>query len=69
MIDDFFNRFNINKDMIRLIKVSGLSDEHIKNIENIIKEHGVENFEWVEAGAVISCHGGPGAVGLVGIEN
>ena len=69
MIDDFLKRFDINKDMIRLIKVHGLSDEHIQNVESILKEHGVKNFEWVEAGAVISCHGGPGAMGLVGIEN
>lgn len=68
-IEDFFNRFDINRNNIRLVGVHGLSDEHIKKVENILKDNGVEEFEWIDAGAVISCHGGPGAVGIVGIEN
>ncbi len=68
MIDDFFERFHIDKSMIRLVRVQDLSDSHMSEIEEILKEHGVENIEWFEAGSVISCHGGPGAVGLVGVE-
>lgn len=68
MIDDFFERFDIDKSMIRLVRVQDLSDSHMSEIEVILKEHGVENIEWFEAGSVISCHGGPGAVGLVGVE-
>ena len=68
MIDDFFERFDIDKSMIRLVRVQDLSDSHMSEIEEILKEHGVENIEWFEAGSVISCHGGPGAVGLVGVE-
>ncbi len=69
MIDDFFNRFDVDLGNIRLVKVHGLSDDHVKNVEKILKEHGVKKFEWVDAEAVISCHGGPGAVGIVSIEN
>lgn len=68
MIDGFFERFDIDKSMIRLVRVQDLSDSHMSEIEEILKEHGVENIEWFEAGSVISCHGGPGAVGLVGVE-
>ena len=68
MIDDFFERFDIDKSMIRLVRVQDLSDSHMSEIEEILKDYGVENIEWFEAGSVISCHGGPGAVGLVGVE-
>lgn len=68
MIEDFFQRFNLNRDFIRLIKVHGLSEEYRLDIEEIVKSHGVKQFEWIDAGAVIACHGGPGAVGIVGIE-
>ena len=68
LIEDFFNRFNIDKDSLLLVKVHGLSDEHIKNIELILEEHGIKEPKWIDAGAVISCHGGPGAFGIVGIE-
>lgn len=68
MIEDFFTRFDVDKKMIRLVKVHGLTEEQMAEVEGYVKEHGVENVEWFEAGAVIACHGGPGAVGLVGIE-
>lgn len=68
LINDFFSRFNIDKDSILLVKVHGLSEEHIKNIGEILKEHGIDRPKWFDAGAVISCHGGPGAMGIVGIE-
>lgn len=68
MIDDFFNRFDVDRKSLLLVRVHGLSDKHVENVENILKEHGVEEIKWLDAGAVISCHGGPGAVGLVGIE-
>ena len=43
-------------------------DEHTKEIaENAAKECGVKKITWVRTGGVITCHGGPGAFGVVGI--
>lgn len=69
MIDKFFSRFELDRETIRLVKVHGLEKKDIIEIETILKEQGVTKTEWVDDGAVISCHGGPGAVGLAGIEN
>lgn len=69
MINNFFDRFDINKNTIRMIRTNGLSLEHQKEVENLLIENGAKNIEWFDANAVISCHGGPGAVGIVGIEN
>lgn len=68
MINDFFNKFDIDKEFIRAGSTPGLSDEHQQEIIKLIKGHGVKEVEWLEAKAVISTHGGPGAVGFVGIE-
>ncbi|MDI9517747.1 MAG: DegV family protein [Bacillota bacterium] len=68
MINDFFNKFDIDKEFIRAGSTPGLSDEHQQEIIKLIKGHGVKEVEWLEAKVVISTHGGPGAVGFVGIE-
>ena len=38
-------------------------------IINLLKEKGINEVKWMQAGAVISSHGGPGAIGIAGIEN
>lgn len=68
MIDSYFSKYNVDKDNILLVKSKGLSNNHIEKIERYMETHGVKNFDWIEAGAVISCHGGPGAFGFVGLE-
>lgn len=68
MFEDYFNKFDIDKTSIRVVKVHGLSDAQVKDIEELLEGHGVKDVEWVDAGSVISCHGGPGAMGIVGFE-
>lgn len=68
MIDDFFADLNPNLDSIILTEVEGLSASDKIAIENKVKEKGVEEVEWIKTGAVIACHGGPGAFGIVGVE-
>ena len=44
-------------------------DYNYKKItSDFLRENGIEKARWMEAGAVISSHGGPGAIGIVGIE-
>ena len=69
MLGNFFKNPNINLDTVRLIKVEGLSSEQQSEITQIVEENINRKPEWFDAGAVISCHGGPGAFGIVGFEN
>ena len=46
----------------------GLDESIKRNMEDIVKETGFENITWIQAGAMISTHAGPGGFGIVGIE-
>ena len=44
-------------------------DESIKQrMDEIAKENGFENVKWIQAGAMISTHAGPGGFGIAGLE-
>lgn len=69
VINDYFERHNVDLDNVKLIRAEGLSQEQQDDIASLIKEKGVTKIEWLDPGAVISTHGGEGAFGIVGIEN
>jgi len=69
MIDHFFQEYDFDKENITVAKVDRLSDQDMLKIEEHLKNQGVNEFNWLSAGAVISTHGGPGAFGIVGLEN
>jgi len=68
LIRDYFNKYDIDRAQLYLIYSIGL-DETIKTrMEAIAKENGFNNIYWVQAGAMISTHAGPGGFGIAGIE-
>lgn len=68
MIDDFFNNYNIDHETILVGGAPDVDNQQKENIFGLLKNNGLSTTEWIEAGAVISSHGGPGAVGITGIE-
>lgn len=68
MIQDFFDTYDIVPDTVLVGGAPGVTDDQKEMIFNLLKEHDVSTTRWVETGAVISSHGGPGAVGLAGIK-
>lgn len=68
MLKDFFAKYNLKKEHIYLIWAPGFSDESKKIVEDTIKEQGYTNYSWHKTGCVITCHGGYGAFGIVGVE-
>lgn len=68
LIDDYFEKFDILLDDIKLVKVHGLENAIREEITKLIEAKGAKNIEWIDAGAVISTHGGPGAFGIIGME-
>lgn len=68
MIDDFFKNFNIDPETV-LVGGAPDVDSNLKaRIYDLLKDNGSLTNDWISAGAVISSHGGPGAVGIAGIE-
>ncbi|MHA6252463.1 DegV family protein [Oceanobacillus sp. CAU 1775] len=68
LLRDYLQQYNINKDQLYLIYSVGLDEKIKKHMTEIAKEHGFQNIKWMEAGAVISTHAGPGGFGVAGIE-
>ncbi|MER2172987.1 MAG: EDD domain protein, partial [Psychrobacillus psychrodurans] len=65
---DYLNQYDIDRKQLYLIYSIGL-DESIKSRMNeIANETGFEKVTWMQAGAMISTHAGPGGFGIAGVE-
>lgn len=67
MLADFFNMRNIDPNTVLVGGAPGVTPEHKETVLNYVEQQGVLNPVWNGTGAVISSHGGPGAIGIVGI--
>ncbi|MFL2131967.1 DegV family protein [Ruoffia sp. FAM 20858] len=68
MIADFFNIYNIDPETVMVCGSPGVSDENKELVYSLLSQHNANTDQWFDTGAVISSHGGPGAIGLLGIE-
>ncbi|QGH33587.1 DegV family EDD domain-containing protein [Gracilibacillus salitolerans] len=68
LIQEYFNQYNIDKGQLYLIYSIGLDEKIKEKMTDIAKENGFENIKWMQAGAMISTHAGPGGFGVAGIE-
>lgn len=66
-MNDFFSTYAIDPGTVLIGGAPGVTDSQKQIVVDIAKDHGVSNPIWRDTGAVISCHGGPGAVGIAGI--
>ncbi len=68
LLHDYLNQFDIDREQLYFQYSIGL-DESIKlRVEEIAKEYGFKNIKWMQAGAMISTHAGPGGFGIAGLE-
>jgi len=65
VIRDFDKKHSPKKDHLYLISTPYLTGDVRKAAEDTVKELGYANFTWIPTGCVITCHGGPGAFGIV----
>ncbi|MFJ7953625.1 DegV family protein [Lysinibacillus sp. NPDC096418] len=68
LMRDYLNQYDIDKQQIYLIYSIGLSEMIKQRINEIANETGFDNITWIQAGAMISTHSGPGGFGIAGIE-
>lgn len=67
-IDNFFAEYNIDPTTVRVGGSPGVTPEQKELVYELLAGYNVAKEDWFNTGAVISCHGGPGAIGLVGVE-
>lgn len=66
LVKEYIAEQKLSLDEIYLIWAPGLAEETKKAAEAAAREAGVKKITWVRTGGVITCHGGPGAFGIVG---
>lgn len=65
---DYLNEYDIDREQLYLQYSIGL-DEKIKyRMNEIANENGFKHIQWMQAGAMISTHAGPGGLGIAGLE-
>ncbi|MEE1114647.1 MAG: DegV family protein [Eubacterium sp.] len=67
-IDEFFTRYDLDRENIYLMYSSGLDQKTLDYMKDRAVEAGFKEYDYVMTGCVISCHGGKGAIGLAGIR-
>ncbi len=68
LFHDYLQQYNIDRQQIYFIYSLGLSETIKQRIDEIALQQGFENSLWIEAGAMISTHSGPGGFGIAGLE-
>lgn len=69
LVRDFINEKNLETEDLWLVFAPETSEEVMIAAENEAYACGVKNVHWIRTGGVITCHGGPGAFGVVGISD
>ena len=68
LMQDYLNQYDIDRKQLYLIYSIGLDESIKRRMDEIAKETGFENVTWMQAGAMISTHAGPGGFGIAGLE-
>lgn len=68
LMRDYFDEYNIDRKQLYLIYSIGLDKGIKERLEVVAQENGFEKVTWMQAGAMISTHAGPGGFGIAGIE-
>ena len=69
LVTDFAEKYDLDREeCLWLISVVGFSDSVRAIVENAAKEAGFKKIRWIQAGGVITTHGGPAAFGMAGFS-
>ncbi len=68
LLREYLTEYNIDRSQLYLIYSLGLEESIKQRAEEIARESGFENIRWIQAGAMISTHAGPGGFGVAGLE-
>ena len=68
LIREYTEHNRLQKDHLYFIWSPGLPDEIKRLAEQTAAGLGYHNVEWMKTGCVITCHGGPGCFGIVGVR-
>jgi DegV family protein with EDD domain len=68
LMRDYLGQYDIDKKQLYLLYSVGLDEKIKQGMDDIAKETGFKSVKWIQAGAMISTHAGPGGIGIAGLE-
>lgn len=68
LMQDYLEQYDIKRDQLYLLYSLGLDERIKQQMEKLAKENGFKYVKWMQAGAMISTHAGPGGFGIAGFE-
>lgn len=68
LIRDYAEKYDLERDCLWLVYTVGLQDEVRRAAAAAAEECGFASVRWIQAGGVITTHGGPAAFGLAGFR-
>ncbi|WP_045516090.1 DegV family protein [Neobacillus niacini] len=68
LMRDYLDQYDIDREQLYLLYSIGLYEGIKQGMDKIAKETGFKNVKWIQAGAMISTHAGPGGIGIAGLE-
>lgn len=68
MVTEYAEKYNLERDCLWFVWIVGFSDAVRQAVEEAAKALGFKKTRWIQAGGVITTHGGPAAFGLAGFS-
>ncbi|ALX48533.1 DegV family protein [Lentibacillus amyloliquefaciens] len=68
LMEDYLNQYDIDREQLYFLYSIGLDESIMQRMDEIAKENQFKNIKWMQAGAMISTHAGPGGFGIAGLE-
>lgn len=68
LMREFLTQYEIDREQLYLVYSIGLDEGIKQRMDQIAEEYGFKNVKWIQAGAMISTHAGPGGFGIAGLE-
>jgi DegV family protein with EDD domain len=68
LMREYLAQYDIDREQLYLIYSIGLDKSVMHRMDQIAEENGFKNVKWIQAGAMISTHAGPGGFGIAGLE-
>jgi DegV family protein with EDD domain len=69
LMRDYLDQYDIDRGQLYLLYSIGLDERIKQRMGEIANDNGFKNVKWIQAGAMISTHAGPGGVGIASLEN
>jgi DegV family protein with EDD domain len=66
LLKDFSQKHELRKEHLYFIRTPYMGEDVRAALDDAAKAMGFRNRTWIKTGCVITCHGGPGAFGIVG---